>query len=70
MYRLRLAFEGEPGHNLPEVNVKITHGVHRLRNFLFALGTLAALPVCVLFYHIYFERKRWDDSDYSPFHSS
>jgi len=69
-YRLRLAFEGAPGGIHPTVNVSLTQGVHRLRNFFVVLGVLAVIPVCVLFYHWYFERRRWEDSDYSPFHTT
>jgi hypothetical protein len=68
-YRLRLEVYGELGKTPPELQVRVVQGVHRLRNFLFALLGLSVIPLGVLVYHVYFETQRWKDSEYSPFHS-
>ena len=68
-YRLRLEVYGELGKTPPDLNVQVVQGVHRLRNFLFALLALSVIPLGVLVYHVYFETQRWKDSEYSPFHS-
>ncbi len=68
-YRLRLEVYGELGQTPPELHVQVLQGVHRLRNFLFTLLALSVIPLGVLVYHVYFESRRWKDSEYSPFHS-
>ena len=51
------------------VHVLVEQGVGRFWTWLLAVLALAVIPVLVGLYHFWFERRRWQDSAYSPFHS-
>jgi hypothetical protein len=68
-YTLRLEFQTQKGSVPLQVNVRVQQAVARAPYFLLTLGALAAIPLCVAIYHFIFERRRWEDSEYSPFHS-
>ncbi|MCI0490470.1 MAG: DUF4178 domain-containing protein [Blastocatellia bacterium] len=69
-YTLRLEVSWEKWQQGASVNVKVDQGVPRLLHLLLTLLFLSIIPVLVLFYHLSFERRRWADSDYSPYNSS
>ena len=52
------------------LNVRIEQGVPNALYLLFALIAVSVFPLIMLFYHYSFEKRRWEDSDYSPYRSS
>lgn len=68
-YTLRLECQTQKGSPPLQLRVKMRQGVARLSYLWLTLGLLAIIPVAVLIYHFVFEKRRWEDSDYSPFHS-
>jgi hypothetical protein len=61
-YSLRLEFERANAINPSRAVVVVEQGVPRLLNFVLALGAVSFLPLLVFCYHIYFERRRWQES--------
>ena len=41
----------------------------RVLDLALAVLALAVIPALVGAYHIIFERRRWEDSEFSPFHT-
>jgi len=68
-YTMRLEFQAQKGSVPLQVSVKVHQGVARQPYLWLTLGLLAIIPIGVLIYHFVFERRRWQDSEYSPFHS-
>ena len=52
------------------VTVKVEQGVLNGGYLILALVLLSIFPFFVMIYHFSFAKKRWQDSDYSPFQSS
>jgi uncharacterized protein DUF4178 len=69
-YRLRLEFTREKRDVPVSVEVRVVQGVSRGLNLVLALVALAVIPLGVVAYHFYFVKCRWQDSPYSPFHTS
>jgi hypothetical protein len=69
-YVLRLAFEMDKTiKKQGVVAISIDQGVPNGWHLLIALLTLAVLPFFVFLAHQSFERRRWAESDYSPYSS-
>ncbi len=51
------------------VQITVYQGVPRLKYWLILVGALLVLPVIILVHHGSFERRRWEESDYSPYSS-
>src|SRR5262249_3028349 len=68
-YTLRLEVAGEAGKRPNSLSVKIDQGVPRWLYIFLVLLALAAFPLLMALYHLNFEYRRWQDSDYSPFRS-
>jgi len=67
-YTLRI--EGQSGSSHPEsITIAIEQGSFRILNFFLAFLALALFPLCVLLYHWNFDRRRWEDSEYSTYSS-
>jgi hypothetical protein len=69
-YTLRLEMIKEQKPGPVQVSIHIVQGVPRFLHWILLLLFLSIIPLGVLAYHLYFEKCRWQDSDYSPFHSS
>jgi hypothetical protein len=52
------------------VDVEIQEGAFRWSHLLLAAIAISALPLLLGLLHVFFESKRWQDSDYSPFPES
>jgi hypothetical protein len=52
------------------VTVRVEQGVPRAAYMVVAMVLISIFPVAVAIYHFSFERRRWADSDYSPYQSS
>ncbi|HKP85088.1 MAG TPA: DUF4178 domain-containing protein [Blastocatellia bacterium] len=51
------------------LTVSVAQGVPNGLHLLFALLAVSVFPLIMIFYHYSFEKRRWEDSDYSPFSS-
>jgi hypothetical protein len=51
------------------VTVRIDQGVPRILHLFLVMVFVSIMPVFVVLRHFGFEKKRWADSDYSPFGS-
>jgi hypothetical protein len=69
-YTLRLEVHGEPGKQPYAFTVSVRQGVPRWLNGFWLFFFLSLVPFVVLLYHLHFEYRRWENSDYSPFASS
>jgi hypothetical protein len=68
-YSLKLEVEREKAEVTGPLTVRVEQGVSRFRNWVLVLLALLAVPVGVGVFHLMFEVKRWQNSDYSPFQS-
>lgn len=68
-YLLRLEAQWERWQQPASLIVKIEQGVPRLLHMFLAMLFISIIPLCVAFYQFSFEKRRWADSDYSPFGS-
>lgn len=69
-YILGLDIRWEKFQQPVTVNVKVEQGVMNGGILIVALFLLTIPPVFVMIYHFSFAKKRWQDSDFSPFQSS
>ena len=51
------------------LTVRVEQGSPNALHLVVALVLISVLPLIMIFYHFSFERRRWEDSDYSPFSS-
>ncbi|SMD06805.1 DUF4178 domain-containing protein [Pedobacter africanus] len=58
---------GSPASNM--MSIKVTTNTILWRNIFVALAVLCLIPVVNLIRMSMFERKRWENSEYSPYHS-
>ena len=68
-YMLRLEAQWEKWQQPATLSVRIDQGVPRVLHLFLAMLFVSIIPVLVAFKHFSFERRRWADSDYSPFGS-
>lgn len=68
-YMLRLEAQWEKWQQPATVSVRIDQGIPRVLHLFLAMLFVSIIPVFVAFQHFSFERRRWADSDYSPFGS-
>jgi hypothetical protein len=78
-YVLRLEFATEPPAAKPpapaprsppvSVRVRLEQGAPHVWPWVLTLLALSVIPALVAAYHFYFERRRWEDSAFSPFHT-
>ncbi len=69
-YTLRLEVSWERWQQPASLSVRIEQGVPRLLHLFLTLLALSIIPLLVAIRHLSFEKRRWEDSDYSPFSSS
>jgi hypothetical protein len=68
-YTLRVEAQWEKWQQPISMTVRIEQGVPRILHIILALILISIIPIFVLFYHWSFEKRRWEDSDYSPYSS-
>jgi hypothetical protein len=68
-YVLRLEAQWEKWQQPVTLTVRVEQGVPRVLHWFLAMLLVSIIPVFVAFQHFSFERRRWADSDYSPFGS-
>lgn len=66
-YTLRLEVSRQNWNLAMPLRVKVEQGIPRVLYLMLTLAALSVVPVLVLINHYSFERRRWEDSDYSPF---
>lgn len=49
------------------LSIKVEQGSPRVLHLILAMVALSVFPLIILLYHWGFEKRRWEDSDYSPF---
>jgi uncharacterized protein DUF4178 len=68
-YMLRIEAQWEKWQQPATVSVRIDQGVPRVLHLFLVLLFISLFPLMVMVYHFSFEKRRWEDSDYSPFGS-
>lgn len=68
-YMLRLEAQWERWQQPVTLSVRIEQGVPRVLHWFLAMLFISIVPVFIILYQFSFERRRWADSDYSPFGS-
>jgi len=68
-YSLGLEARWEKWQQPAAVTVTIEQGVPRVLHLILALVAVSIFPLIIAIYHYSFEKRRWEDSDYSPFSS-
>jgi hypothetical protein len=66
-YTLRLEVQWEKYPQPQEIRVTIVQDDPRLLNLILLLILLSIVPISVMVWHLFFEMRRWQDSDYSPY---
>jgi hypothetical protein len=69
-YTMRLEVSWEKWQSPASFSVTVMQGVPRVSHIFIALLLLSIIPVLVAWKHFSFARRRWKDSDYSPFQSN
>ena len=68
-YVLGLEVRWERWQQPATLNIKVDQGTPRVLHLILAMVALSIFPLFVLLRHWGFEKRRWEDSDYSPFGS-
>jgi uncharacterized protein DUF4178 len=68
-YMLRLEVQWEKWQQPATVSVRIDQGIPRILHLFLAMLLVSIIPIFVAIQHFSFEKRRWADSDYSPFGS-
>ena len=68
-YTLRVEAQWEKWQQPISMTVRVEQGVPRILHIILTLILISIIPIFVLFYHFSFEKRRWEDSDYSPYSS-
>ena len=68
-YVLRLEAQWERWQQPATVRIQIEQGVPRIAHLLVAMLFVSLIPLFVAIHQFSFEKRRWADSDYSPFGS-
>jgi hypothetical protein len=68
-YMLRIEAQWEKWQQPAQVSIHIDQGVPRVLHLFLVMLFLSIIPVFVAISQFSFEKRRWADSDYSPFGS-
>jgi hypothetical protein len=68
-YVLGLEARWERWQQPAALNIKVEQGSPRVLHLILAMVALSIIPMFVLLRHWTFEKRRWADSNYSPFGS-
>ena len=69
-YTLAFEVHWEKWQEPAAVTIQVEQGVPRMIHLLLALIAVSIIPLLVAIYHYNFEKRRWADSDFSPYSSS
>jgi ssDNA-binding Zn-finger/Zn-ribbon topoisomerase 1 len=69
-YVLGLDVRWEKFQQPATLTVRVEQGVPNALHLFVALLAISIFPIIMLLYHYSFEKRRWEDSDFSPFSSS
>lgn len=69
-YTMRLEVSWQNWQQPGNVSIKVMQGVPRVTHMILTMFLLSIIPVIVVIRHYSFSRRRWQDSDYSPFGGS
>ncbi len=69
-YTMRMEVQWDNWQTPASVTVRVEQGVPRMLYLLLAMLALSIVPLFVIVLHFRFGKRRWEDSDYSPFHGS
>lgn len=69
-YTMRLEVSWQDWKSPAVFSVSVVQGVPRILHLLLALLGVSVIPLLVAIRHFAFEKRRWQDSDYSPYESS
>lgn len=68
-YTLAFEVHWEKWQQPAAVTIRVEQGVPRLAYLILALLAVSIIPILVGIYHFNFEKRRWADSDHSPYSS-
>jgi uncharacterized protein DUF4178 len=66
-YTLRMEVQWEKYSQPQSIRVTIVQDDPRLLNLILLLILISIVPFCVMVWHLFFEMRRWQDSDYNPY---
>jgi hypothetical protein len=66
-YTLRLEVQWEKYSQPQTIRVTVVQDDPRLLNLVLLLILISIVPFCVMVWHLFFEMRRWQDSDYNPY---
>jgi hypothetical protein len=69
-YTLAFEVHWEKWQQPASVTIRVEQGVPRMSHLILALVVISIIPIAVGIYHFNFEKRRWTDSDHSPYSSS
>jgi hypothetical protein len=69
-YTMRMEVSWQNWQQPAILNVQVKQGVPSGSHLLITLGLISLPPIIVMIMHYSFARRRWEDSDYSPFRGS
>jgi hypothetical protein len=69
-YTLRLEVLWERWQQPIAVSVRVQQGVPRILHLMLVVVLISIIPVLVGIYYFSFDKRRWADSDYTPYQSS
>jgi DNA-directed RNA polymerase subunit RPC12/RpoP len=68
-YTMRIEAQWEKWQQPAAVTIRVEQGVPRVSYWLVTMLLISIIPVLVAFNQLSFEKRRWADSDYTPFSS-
>jgi DNA-directed RNA polymerase subunit RPC12/RpoP len=69
-YMLGLEVRWERWQQPTSLTVRVEQGVPHFSYLIATMAVISIFPILVAFYHLSFEKRRWADSDYSPYESN
>jgi uncharacterized Zn finger protein (UPF0148 family) len=69
-YTLAFEVHWEKWQQPASVTIRVDQGVPRVSHLILALVAISIIPIAVGIYQFNFEKRRWADSDHSPYSSS
>jgi hypothetical protein len=70
VYTLRIETQWERWQQPVSIEVGVQQGVPRLSHMFIVMGIVSIIPIILCIHYLSFDKRRWEDSDYSPYQSS